>query len=238
MTKGARSAKLLKTSPTISDELSNKLSEIGEQADKQSSHGNYKGALSSYGAILEELKKSGQIDSYLLAKLTLGSLRAHIKLGNLQEALEIWNAELDQSLYGVGVYALENAQSEIDDLISYDMICAYLHTVIDENKMNAAHAVNLYLSRVCDHAKEQGSRALMIQALSNWKAHLKQIYGASLPLSAAESLIQYERDFGETVKPRAIDFPLASRWKKPLSFRETSTIVAKKALGIKTKKRA
>jgi len=220
----------------MSDDAIENFSREGEAADQLAAKGNHKGALAAYKKILEAIEATGQLDSFLLAKLTLGSLRAHIKVGEFQEALEIWNAHMDQSLFGIGVYALENAQTRIDDLIAYDMVCAFLHTMIDGDKNKAAKAVNLYLSRVCEHALESGDRALMVQALSNWKVHLKEIFGGSIPQSTAGALIQFERQFGEAVRPRPIDFPLPTPWQRPKNFRETSTVVSKGELKSRLRK--
>lgn len=220
----------------MSDDFVEKFSREGEAADQLAAQGNHRGALAAYKKILEAIEATGQLDSFLLAKLTLGSLRAHIKLGEFQESLEIWNAHMDQSLFGIGVYALENAQTRIDDLIAYDMVCAFLHTMIEGDKTKAAKAVNLYLSRVCEHALESGERALMVQALSNWKSHLKEIFGGSIPQTAAGALIQFERQFGESVRPRPIDFPLPTAWHRPKNFRETSTVVSKGELKSRLRK--
>lgn len=220
----------------LPDSLLEKFCADGASADQALAKGDFKTALKMYKSIINEVEKTGQLDSYLLAKVTLGTLRCHVKLGDFQEAIEVWNAHMDQSLYGIGVYALENAQTKIEDLIVYDMICAFLHTMVDGDKAQAAKAVNLYLSRVCEHSLESGERALMVQALANWKAHLKEIFGGSIPQPAAGSLIQFERQFGEVVKPRPIDFPLPSTWERPQNFRETSTVVSKGALKSRNRK--
>lgn len=221
----------------LTDAQLEKFCRAGAEADAFVARGDYRSALKVYADICAGIERSGQLDSYLLAKVTLGTLRSHIKLADFQQAVEIWNAHMDDSLYGIGVYALENAQTKIEDLLTYDMLCAFLHTVVDGDKAASAKAVNLYLSRVCEHALESGERALMVQALANWKSHLKEIYGGAFPQDIAKSLIEFERKFGEIVKPRPIDFPMPSAWEKPSSFRETSTVVSKRALHSRAKKK-
>ncbi len=227
--------------PVLSSQLSDaqleKFCKAGALADAALARGEYREALKAYAVIMSDVEKSGQLDSYLLAKVTLGVLRCHVKLAEFQQAVEIWNAHMDDSLYGIGVYALENAQTKIEDLLVYDMLCAFLHTLIDGDKTQSAKAVNLYLSRVCEHAQENGERALMVQALANWKAHLKEIYGGAFPQDVAAALIKFEQGFGEVVKPRPIDFPLPSAWERPASFRETSTVISKRALSARVKNR-
>lgn len=220
----------------LSDSELEKFCALGAKADLAVQKNEFRPALELYRAILDAVERTGQLDSYLLAKVTLGALRCHVKLGEFQEAIEIWNAHMDDSLYGIGVYALENAQTKIEDLIAYDMICAFLHTMVDGDRTPAAKAVNLYLSRVCEHAFESGDRTLCAQALSNWKAHLKEIYSGSIPQNAANTLITFERRFGETVKPRNIDFPMPASWEKPSGFRETSTVISRRALKERARK--
>ncbi len=227
----------LPPSAQLTDAQLEKFCQSGAEADAFLARGDYRAALKVYSDIYAGVEKSGQLDSYLLAKVTLGTLRCHVKLADFQQAVEIWNAHMDESLYGIGVYALENAQTKIEDLLAYDMLCAFLHTMVDGDKAASAKAVNLYLSRVCEHALESGESALMVQALANWKAHLKEIYGGAFPQEIAKSLIEFERKFGEVVKPRPIDFPMPSAWERPTTFRETSTVISKRALQARAKKK-
>lgn len=232
----ANKAQNQQQSGKMTDSQIERFCKMGVEADNHLRSGRFREALNEYSAILKGVEASGELDSYLIAKITLGTLRCHIKLADFQSAMDIWNAHMDESLYGIGVYALENAQTKIDDLIVYDMLCAFLHTLIDGDKGKAAKAVNLYLSRVCEHAEETGERALMVQALANWKAHLKEIFGGSIPHDAATGLIKFEREFGETVRPRPIDFPLPAGWDRPSHFRETSTVVSRRNLQERNKK--
>ncbi len=229
---------LAKSPSQLNDAELEKFCAAGAAADAALARGEFRQALQNYSSIMAGVEKSGQLDSYLLAKVTLGTLRCHVKLAEFQQAVEIWNAHMDDSLYGIGVYALENAQTKIEDLLAYDMLCAFLHTVVDGDKSASAKAVNLYLSRVCEHAEENGERALMIQAIANWKTHLKEIYGGVVPQEAAKSLIAFEKKFGEVVKPRPIDFPMPSIWERPSSFRETSTVISKRALQSRAKRKS
>lgn len=202
----------------------------GEKANSLIREGRHRDALEALSEIRQDLEKQGQFDSYITGKVTLGLLRCHIKLGNFKTAFEIWNADLESSLHGVGIYALESAQTTVQDMLTYDMICAFLHTLSDSEKPAAATAVNQYLSRVCEHAAENGDRAIMRMALSNWKQHLREIYGSAIPHSSAKSLIRYEQDFGEIVKPDTISFPDPTSWERPMDFLEMSSFIDTKTL--------
>lgn len=202
----------------------------GEKADQFLNEGRAREALKILVDIKKDLEKKGDFDSYIAAKVTLSLLRCYVKLGDFKNAYAIWNANLENSLHGIGIYSLESAQTTVPDMLAYDMLCAFLHTLGDSDKNAAAAAVNQYLSRVCEHALEHGDRSVMRMALSNWKSHLREIYGSSLPLEYAKPLIKFEKTLGDTVKPQAIDFPKSSSWEKPRDFLEMSRMEEFKAI--------
>lgn len=202
---------------------------LGETADKHLRAGRVRDALKTYNEMLKKLEESGEMDSYLMAKITLGTLRCYVKLGDFKNAFTVWNASLEDGLHGIGIYALESAQTTVHDMITYDMLCAFLHTLADANKEEAAEAVNQYLSRVCEHALDEGDRATMRQAVNNWKQHLREVFAGSIPHQHAVALIKFERQLQADIKNDPIDFPLPSPWEKPSDFREMSRVVALKA---------
>lgn len=206
------------------------LCERGEKADQLLNEGNAREALKAFTEIKKDLEKKGDFDSYLAAKLTLSLLRCHVKVGDFKNAYSVWNANLEDSLLGIGIYSLESAQTTVTDMITYDMLCAFLHTLGEADKTTTAAAVNQYLSRVCEHALEHGDRATMRMALSNWKSHMREIFGSSLPIEYAKPLIKFEKTLGDTVKPMSIDFPKASPWEKPRDFLEMSRMEEIKAM--------
>ena len=211
----------------------------GERADELLLRGHAREALAKLNVIVNEINKSGDLDSYLVARCTLSVLRCHLKLGDFKAAFSVWNANMEQSIYGVGIYALESAQTTVKDMIAYDMICAFLHTLADHDKEEAASAVNQYLSRVCEHALENGDRTTMRLALNNWKQHLRDIYNGTIPMEMAKMIIRFERDLGDQVKTSQIEFPIPSPWEKPADFREMSRVaeLADRELVAKTKVR-
>ncbi|RYZ66111.1 MAG: tetratricopeptide repeat protein [Proteobacteria bacterium] len=200
----------------------------GERADTYLRQGRATDALKVYSEIIKQIERDGEVDSYLLAKVTLGVLRCQVKLGDFKSAFSVWNASLDDGLFGIGIYALESAQTTVQDMITYDMLCAFLHTLAEADKKEAASAVNQYLSRVCEHAIEESDRKTLNQALSNWKQHLREIFGVSIPHQYAVPLIRFEKELGLPVAPHAIDFPWPTAWEKPADFREMSRVVQMK----------
>jgi len=203
--------------------------ERGEKADQLLTEGRTRDALKAFNEIVKDLEKKGDYDSYLAAKVTLSLLRCYIKLGDFKKAYAVWNANLEESLQGIGIYSLESAQTTVPDMITYDMLCAFLHTLGDSGKEPTASAVNQYLSRVCEHALEHGDRSVMRTALSNWKQHLRDIFGATVPGDYAKPLIKFEKMLGDTVKPQALEFPKTSVWEKPRDFLEMSRLSTEKS---------
>lgn len=203
---------------------------IGEKADEYLRSGKTREALKEYSKITDNLEECREVDSYLMAKVTLGFLRAYIKLGDFKRAYEVWNANLEDGLYGVGIYALESAQTTVRDMLTYDMVCAFLHSLADKDPRESANAVNQYLSRVCEQTYEEGDRKTMLAAISNWKQHLREIFKGTIPHDFARSLIRFEKLIGESVKAQPIDFPLPTPWEKPSDFREMSRVVSLKSV--------
>ena len=201
---------------------------LGERADTHLRQGKPRDALKLYHEIVEGLEADGEVDSYLLAKVTLGVLRCHVKLADFKSAFTVWNATLDEGLFGIGIYSLENAQTTVQDMITYDMMCAFLHTLAAADKHESAAAVNQYCSRVCEYAIEEADRKLLNLALSNWKQHLREIFSAGLPHEFAVPLIKFEREFAAAVVPQAIDFPYPTAWEKPTDFQEMSRVIQMK----------
>jgi hypothetical protein len=211
---------------------------LGERADTHLRQGKPREALKLYHEIVNALEIDGEVDSYLLAKVTLGVLRCHVKLADYKTAFTVWNAGLDDGLFGIGIYSLENAQTTVEDMITYDMICAFLHTLAAADKNESAAAVNQYCSRVCEYAIEESDRKLLNLAVSNWKQHLREIFATSLPHQFAVPLIKFERELATAVVPQAIDFPYPTPWEKPVDFQEMSRVIQLKNPAKPQKKRA
>ncbi len=207
------------------DQIAEKLCEIGNEANKLFASGFYKEAEKKYLEIITKLEKSKQMDSYIVSKSVLGLLITAVKSQNFERAAHIWVNHSADSVFSIGIAGLENAQTSVHDMLVYDFVCAYLHTVTDSKPQHAAKAVNLYLSRVCEHALELKDEKLMKLALSNWKQHLREIYSSSLPHGVATELIRFEKKFGKVVSLSTIDFPKLSNWKKPDDFREMSRLL-------------
>jgi len=203
-------------------DLVEKLCILGNEANKLFASGFYKDATKKYLEIITRLEQAEKVDSYIVSKSVLGLLMTAIKAQDFEKAVEIWTTHQEDSVYAVGIYGLENAQTSVHDMFIYDFICAYLHSLSENTARESAKAINLYMSRVCEHAFELKDQNLIRLALSNWKQHLREVFAHSIPHEMAATLIKYEKKFGEVVPLSAIDFPKLSKWQKPDDFREMS----------------
>ena len=199
--------------------------QMGSAADQLLMQGHYADAERAYQSLLSEFEnQKAEVNSYILAKTTLGALICSIKSGQFEKAFGIWTASAEESLQGIGVYALENAQTSIDDMITYDMVCAFLHSISQQPREHSARAINQYISRVASHALEQGDAKLFALALNNWKLHLREVFQGSIPHEFATPLIRFEKKSTEPIRPQAVGFPPLTEWQKPEPFREMSRI--------------
>ncbi|MCM2282506.1 MAG: hypothetical protein NDI61_11750 [Bdellovibrionaceae bacterium] len=217
----------------MKDTLFQKFCKVGQEADALFHLGRYREAHVGYARLLQEIENSRLVDSYLLSKITLGLLMTHIKLGEYPQAFAIWNSTAEDSLFGLGIYGLEHAQTSVQDMICYDFVCAFLHSLSAGDKDDAATAVNQYMSRICEHFFDLSDEPMLRLAISNWKQHLKEIFGSSLPHASAKPLIETERRLmsalaigrGGAVRLQGLGFPPLSAWEKPEGFREVSHII-------------
>ena len=77
---------------------------LGERADELLIRGLTREALKKFNDIGATLEKTGDLDSYLAARVTLSVLRCHLKLADFKSAFNVWNANIEDSVYGVGIY--------------------------------------------------------------------------------------------------------------------------------------
>jgi hypothetical protein len=201
----------------------------GTKADTLYREGRYREAQALYHRLLKDVERSGHVESFLAAKITLGLLLTHIRMGQLKEAVSIWTSHIEDSLFGIGIYGLEHAQTHVQDLICYDFVCAYLHSLTAQDPSHSGDAVNMYMSRVCEHYRETGEDDMIRLAVSNWKQHLNEVHGSRLPHQAAAELIKAEREYvGESVKPQPIGFPMPADWERPAGYEEMSRVLDRK----------
>jgi hypothetical protein len=205
----------------------------GQKADHLYEEGRYREAQKAYLALVGKIEETDHVDSYLVSKITLGLMLTHIKSGDLQRAFSIWNSHIDSSLFGIGIYGLENAQTNIEDMICYDFLCAYLHSISDAPKYECASAINTYMSRVCEYGFEQKDSEMLKGAINNWKLHLNEVFKGTIPHAYALPLIEAEKRFGHAVTLSGLFLPRPATWSRPENFREVSRVIKFKPLKFK-----
>jgi hypothetical protein len=202
------------------------LCEMGDAADRLYLEGDYEGAEDAYMRLLRQMKSRPSIDSYLMAKLTLGMMLTLIRAGKIQDAFNIWTASLDNesSLFGVGVHGLENGQVSVKDTVLYDFVCSYFHSLSGGDPKEAVEAMNFYMNRICDFAKDKCPELLPV-AVANWTIQLQNIFEGPAPAEYLEDYKYWSRLLGrepKTAEGTDVIFPEPSRWVADLASGDDS----------------
>ncbi|MDJ0703747.1 MAG: hypothetical protein QNJ46_10745 [Leptolyngbyaceae cyanobacterium MO_188.B28] len=192
-----------------------KLAELGERLDGDCEAGNYSEALQGYQAILDSMLQKQDIDSFLLAKLTLGKLLTLVRSGKITEAHQVWSAE-PSSFDGLGVQFLEAGQVSVLDSIIYLMISGFFYSISAGNLEVAIQGVNDRMNAVCKYGLADNP-AILPQAFSNWHRFLQNVfseapYNGVPPEDALSSFRTAIAAYRKTIQLVQIDFPSPSPW--------------------------
>ena len=184
---------------------------LGQNADILYREKKYGKAQLGYFQLLRKIQLSEKMDIYILSKTTLGLLLVAIKTEHFEEATEMWTSQ-QGTLFGYGVYGLEQGQTSVHDLMLFYMISSFLFTKHSKSKPDeAARAVNQYLSHICQFALEQEPE-LLPMALNNWRLHLNDIYKEGIPQDQKENFEKFEELMIEYEKIDQVQFPDPDGW--------------------------
>ncbi len=189
-----------------------KLAEEGTKADDILFSEETKKAIECYGEIVREMKTTGCIDSYIMAKVTLGTLIALIKQDAMHHCFDIWNSEVGESYYGIGIYALENGQASNDDIISFQLVRAYLHSRAVHSESDCKETVDAILEPCFKYAQSK-KPSLMPLLLGNWFGIYINIKGEYLPSSWVDPIMdRAKQNKIENIETLGINFPHLDNW--------------------------
>lgn len=191
------------------------LAELGERADQASTAGHYSEALQGYLAVLNTMLQQQDVDSFLLAKLTLGKLLVLIRTGKITEAHQSWIAD-PKSIDGLGIQFLEAGQVSVLDAIIYLMISAFFYSISAGDLAVAIQGVNDRMAAVCEYGIDSNP-AMLPQALSNWHRFLQNVfseapYNGVPPEEATLAFREAIAAYGESLQLVPIGFPRPSPW--------------------------
>lgn len=200
-----------------------KLAGPGAEADRRMHQGEFLVARQQYLRLLEEMWRSGKLDLTAAAKLTLGILLCHVHAGQLDDAVGVWTAKQEQRPFGLGIWGLEQGQSSEHDLLVYRMVSGFLNSMAAEPAV-AARNVRLVMEGVCEQARGTPFHRM---ALSNWRLHLREVFGEEVPADDLAPWTKEVQSFGRPVVPQAIWFPPPYAWTIDwTSPREATTVGA------------
>ena len=193
--------------------LFDQLCSLGNQADNLLATQQYDRAKTAYIDIIKRSNAAGELDSFILAKVTLGYLLTLVKSGDYVTAHQVWTFEPEENILGQGVQFLETAQTSVHDLMIYFLISAHLYAHGTDREA-ALEGVNDQMKRVARYALDEAP-GLMPILIANWRCHLEEIYETpfnALPQEAAAELGQVLDQTGVVFGPSGISFPNPSLW--------------------------
>jgi len=183
----------------------------GELGDEHLAAGRFDEAEKAYVELLTAMIDDGEVDAFVLAKLTLGLLLTELRRGNVESAHEIWVSEDEEDAFALGIYALENGQTSDHDFAVYLFICAFFHSIGTDPKA-AEEAVNHYMGQLCDYATSDAPELLSV-AVNNWHQHLREIYERDdPPAEACKAVNAYGDKLANPEPDRPIEFPAPGPW--------------------------
>jgi hypothetical protein len=156
-----------------------------------------------------------KIDTYLMAKATLGVMLAYVQLGEFQEAHSIWTCG-DESHWRIGTLSIDEGALSVSDTILYMQLTAFLHSLSAGDKGQATVAVNTVCNTLCNYYQEN-EPDLLSEMLNQWRLYLGEIYEKKVPPEAQQELRTFSAQAG--VKPsgygklKFIRFP--ESWESP-----------------------
>jgi hypothetical protein len=182
---------------------------LGEQADALVGKGELEAGEKVFTELLGRVLEDKKLDSFIMAKLVLGLLLCLLRQARVQDAFEIWKSSLDDGTpIGIGVYALEQGQTSVHDLMVYFFLSGFLHSMSTDAEA-AVPAVNDLMARICNYGFEEDEKVLPV-ALNNWRLHLLEL-GDGKELASPERRDMLER-YGREVEEGPLMFPGPSRW--------------------------
>jgi hypothetical protein len=183
----------------------------GESADRLCGEGRHAEAEQAYLELFKRIRDGEEIDSFLVAKVTLGLILTRLRAGKLQAAFDVWTQDPGESLLGLGVQFIEDGQVSAHDALVYDLVCAYFHSLSGEDPEGAAEAVLYYMTRVCAYAERRDSRLLPLVVV-NWRQYLRELHGEHAPEAERELVDQLAARHGIRATHGAVAFPDPSAW--------------------------
>ena len=195
--------------------LFDQLCALGNQADNLLATQQFDRASSAYIDILTRSDEAGVLDSFILAKVTLGYLLSLVQRGDIAKAHQAWTFKPEEHLLGHGVLFLETAQTSVHDLMIYSLVSAHLHAHGTDAEA-ALEGVNTQMRRVARYALSEAP-GLLPTVIGNWRKHLEEIFERPfqlVPLDAQKELQELEAKAGKLTVPVSIrvSFPQPSLW--------------------------
>ncbi len=153
------------------------LCRAGERADQLLGRDQGGPSEQAYRRILQRMLSARAVDTYLLAKLTLGIIMCRLLAGDMPTAHQIWLGRApgkDGDFLRLGVQEMESGVCSVQDTLIYQMVGAFFHACNPDLKV-ARESVNQIMSGVYE-ASAQHMPDVRDGVLGHWKYCLLRIY--------------------------------------------------------------
>jgi len=208
---GKTSAAGGQSSPTVTfDEYCSR----GEAATELIYQGRFDEAQSALRSMLDSMVASGEVDSFLLAKITQGMLQIATGRPDPKEALRLVTVSPDDDLLGVGRQFIGQGQTSVPDLMHFSMMVAHSFSCSTSDPPMLASNIDRHMRRVARWAAGE-ARGSLPMVLSYWRLFLNRVHGGIVPNEALVALREECADPGLAVPMPAerVSFPRVSAWK-------------------------
>ena len=182
----------------------------GAKADRYLARGQNHLARAEVLQLAQKLLASGKVPAPWAAKASLTHLLADLADRDQTSGQKVWLGQSENKILRLGIDFMEAGQTSLHDLLIYQQISAYFHS-LNPDISSAKTGVNGLMSKVCEECAKSAP-ALSRIALCNWYLYLKEIYEAEPP---PEALVEWKKaveSSGLRVKPKVISFPNPDSW--------------------------
>lgn len=192
--------------------------ERGSSGDQLLELEQFEPALGIYRSLVEDMFAAKLVDSFVLAKCTLGVLLALALKGDQDEACTLWvknQAEPGTAdPYALGVSFLEQGQCSLFDRLIFTSLAGFFHSMSTGDRAQAVAGIRSQCAPIFERALQREPR-LVPYLLSNWAfSYVHLFFPEPVPADLRDEVgAARARWGGKTLEPARLRLPGPSPWK-------------------------
>lgn len=191
---------------------------LGTQADDLLIGGAFQSAEAARSKLLSQMKGSGQVDTYLLAKMSLARLLGQVLSSDFGPAIrEMAHKTQAEGLEELGLLMLARGQVDYIDFLLYSELEATLYSIEPQlaqaDEQDPLEAINSAMSDLFEMASEKQDPWLAALSLRNWRLHLSNLFGGNdIPQGAQRLWQETKNRFPYEVHPKILCYRWPQAW--------------------------